>query len=322
MRKTKFIIAAAALLVAGTLSAQTLTDVNARLAEAAAAISAKDFATAIPLLEQVIDTGIDIEGAETTVGTAKQSLPLAIFQVGGQQFQGGNLDGALSSFSRAAELAELYGNVAVLNNARTWIGRTVLKQGADAFNSKDYTTAAAIFQKGYEGNPNDTTVAMNLAMSYIGMGDYAKGNEVYRAVMALGEQDSRFAEAAATASQKFAEDNIIRASQAALASDFAAAIAATDEIIATLPNDPLAHLTRLQAHNSLKDYAKMIEVGDAAIAAQTDDDARSNASFLIGAAYQNIENVAKAIEYYRGVVSGANLATARAQITELQKIAK
>ncbi|MDR2890687.1 MAG: hypothetical protein LBV18_03675 [Alistipes sp.] len=322
MKKMKFLIAAAALLVAGTASAQTLTEVNAQLAEAAAAIGAKDFAKAIPILETVIDTGIDIEGAENTVNTAKQTLPMALFQRGGQQFQAGSLDEALASFTTAAETAELYGNVAVLNNARKWIGNTVLKQGADAFNAKDYATSAAIFQKGYEGNPNDTTVALNLAMSYIGMGDFQKGNEVYLAVMALGEQDDRFAEAAAKAKENFVRDNLVRATEAAKAADFATTIAATDEIIAAIPDDALAHYTRLQALNSLKDYAKIIEIGDAAIAAQTADDVRSNTSFFVAAAYQNVENVAKAIEYYRQVVSGANVAAAKAQITELQKVAQ
>jgi tetratricopeptide (TPR) repeat protein len=322
MKKTKFVLAAAALLIAGTVSAQSLTDVNTKFGEAAAAMGAKDFNKAIPLFEQVIAEGMDIEGAESLVAGAKQNLPVAIFQTGGAAFQGGNLDQALAAFSRAADLAELYGNVQVLNNARTWIGRTVLKQGADAFNNKDYATAAAIFQKGYEGNPNDTDVAMNLAMSYIGMGDFAKGNEVYRAVMALGDQDSRFAEVAVKAKQRFSEDNIVRATEAAQASDYAGAVSITDEIIATLPDDALAHMTRLQAYNILKDYAKMIESGDAAIAAQTADEGRSLANFLVGAAYQNIENAAKAIEYYRQVTVGGNVAAAKAQITELQKVLK
>lgn len=322
MKKMKFLVAAAALLVAGTVSAQTLTDVNAKFAEAAAAMNAKNFTKAIPLFESVIDEGIDVEGAEGLVSGAKQNLPLAIFQTGGAAFQGGRLDEALDAFSRAAELSELYGNVQVLNNARTWIGRTVLKQGADAFNAKDYATAAAIFEKGYEGNPNDTTVAMNLAMSYVGMGDYEKGNEIYRAVMALESVDPRFTEASLQARAKFAEDNIIRASQAAQAADYAGAIAAADEIIAVIPADELAHMTRLQAYNSLKEYAKVIELGDAAIAAQTADESRSTANFLVGAAYQNIENAAKAIEYYRNVTAGGNVAAAKAQIVELQKVVK
>ncbi len=101
MKKMKFVLAAAAIFAAGMVSAQSLTDVNAKFAEAATAMNAKDYNTAIPLLEQVIDEGIDIEGAESFVGQAKQFLPMAIFQTGGAAFQGGRLDDALGAFSRA-----------------------------------------------------------------------------------------------------------------------------------------------------------------------------------------------------------------------------
>ncbi|MDR2912145.1 MAG: tetratricopeptide repeat protein [Alistipes sp.] len=322
MNRLKIALAAIAIVAAGTVAAQDLTSVNAKYAEAAAAIQAKNFAAAVPLFEQVISEGADIEGAEAMVTGAKQNLPVATYQMGGSAFQGGRLDEALASFTKAAEVAELYGNAAVLNNARTWIGRTVLRQGADAFNAKDYAAAAAIFQKGYEGNPNDTAVAMNLAMSYIGMGDYEKGNEIYRAVIALGGTDSRFAEAAAKASEQFTSDNLVRASEAAKAQDFDGAIAATDEIIASVPAAALAHLTRLQAYNSQKNYAKVIETGEAAAAAQTTDEDRSAVNFLVGAAYQNTEAYPAAIEAYRKVTAGPNAAAARAQITELQKVVK
>ncbi len=321
MKAIKIVLAAAALVFAANASAQDLTSVQGAFTEGAEALKAKNFNAAIPLFEQVISEGMDVEGAEGLVTEAKKALPTAIFQSGGQQFQGGNLDGALAAFSKAAELAELYGNAAVLNNARTWIGRTVLRQGADAFNAKDYATAAAIFQKGYDGNPNDTAVAMNLAMSYIGMDDYARGNEIYRRLIAMGDLDTRFAEAAAQAQAKFSEDNLARASLAAQAQDFAGAVAAADEILEVISTDAAANLFRLQALNNQKSYARVIEVGEAAVAAQTADEARSNAAYLVGAAYQNRENWAKAIEYYRMVTAGPNVASARAQVAELQKVA-
>ncbi len=319
MKNLKIALAAIAIFAAGAVSAQTVADVNAKFTEAADALKAKNFAVAVPLFESVIDEGLATDGAESLVEGAKKALPTAVFQYGGSQFQGGDLDGALASFSRAAELAELYGNAGVLNNARTWIGRTVLRQGADAFNAKDYAAAAAIFAKGYEGNPNDTAVATNLAMSYIGMGDYAKGNEVYKAIIALGGQDSRFAEAAAKAATQFSQDNVVRATEAAKAGDYAAAVAAANEVVAALPTDALANMTLLQAYNSMKNWNGVIAAGDAAVAAQTADDMRSNANYLVGAAYQNIQNYAKAIEYYRGVTTGPNAAAAKTQIAELQK---
>lgn len=322
MNKMKFVLAAAAIIACGSAFGQDLAGLTARYGEAAEAYMAKKFAVAVPVFEEVIAAGETTEGAEQLVADSKKYLPDAIYKMGGAAFMGGKLDDALTSFTKAAGLAEEYGNVAVLNNARMWIGRTVLKQGADAFNAKDYATAATIFQKGYDSNPTDTTVAMNLAMSYIGLGEYAKGNEIYRAVMALGSQNGRFAEAAAQAKTKFTEDNTYRAVEAAKAGKFDEAIAATDDIIAALPKEANAHLTRLQAYNSLKNYAKVAELGDSAATAQTTDEARSEIWFLVGSAFTNQSNWAKAMDAYRKVAVGPNVAAAKAKIAELQKVAQ
>jgi tetratricopeptide (TPR) repeat protein len=322
MNKLKIAFATAALVVAGSAYAQDLTAVNAKYAEAAEAVKAKNFAAAIPLFEQVISEGLDIEGAESIVAGAKQNLPVAIFQTGGAAFQGGKLDEALAAFTRAAEAAELHGNVQILNNARTWIGRTVLRQGADAFNAKDFATAAAIFQKGYDGNPNDMEVAKNLAMSYSGMKDFAKSAPIYKNIIALAESDSRFADAGAWARENWSLDALEKAGENAKAGDYQAAIDAADELLAVVPADPAINLTRLQAYNSMKNYARVTELGEAAAAAQTSDEARSDVWYLVGAAYQNMQNLPQAIAAYGKVTAGGNVAAAKTQITELQKVGK
>jgi tetratricopeptide (TPR) repeat protein len=310
MNKLKIALATTALAVAGTLSAQDLASVNAKYAEAAEAVKAKNFAAAIPLFEQVINEGLDIEGAQTMVDGAKQALPVAIFQTGGAAFQSGKLDEALAAFAKAAEMAELHGNIQVLNNARTWIGRTVMKQGADAFNAKDYATAAAIFQKGYDANPNDTDLGLNLARSYSGLKDFDKSTAIYKNIIALGEKDSRFAENAATARENWSLDALEKAGESAKAGNYQAAIAAADELLAVIPADPALSLTRLQAYNSMKNYARVAELGEAAAAAQTTDEARSDVWYLVGAAYQNQQNLPQAIAAYGKVTTGGNVAAA------------
>ncbi len=316
MNKIKIALAAIALVAAGSISAQ---DINAKYAEAAEAVKAKNFAVAVPLFEQVISEGLDTEGAETIVAGAKQALPQAIFMTGGAAMQAGKHDEALAAFTKAAELAELYGNVGVLNNARTWISRTVMAQGASAFNAKDYAAAAAIFQKGYDANPNDTALALNLAMSYSGLKDFDKSGAIYKNIIELGGRDSRFEADAAKAKENWSLDVLEKASESAKAGAFQAAIDATDELLAAIPTDAAASLTRLQAYNSMKNYAKVAELGDATAEAQTTDEARSGVYYLVGAAYQNQQNFAKAIEAYRKVTAGENVAAAKAQITELQK---
>jgi tetratricopeptide (TPR) repeat protein len=322
MKTLKIVLAAAFMFAAvGTLSAQSpLQNLGLKYEEAAAAMKAKDFNKAATLFEQVIDEGFDIEGAEGHVVGAKKYLPLAVFTQGGMAFQQGKLDEALAIFTRAADMAELYGEVGVLNNARTWIGRTVIAQGANAFNNKDFATAAAVFQKGYEANPNDMEVAMYLARSYSGLKDFDKSGEIYKNIIALEGRDARFDAAVAEAKENFKLDNLEKASALAQAGDYQGTIAATDAMLAVLPGEPAALMTRLQAYNSMKNYAKVIEFGDETAAAQTDGVQRSNANYLIGIAYNNTENAARAITYLGHVTEGANVAAAKAMIPELQKV--
>jgi tetratricopeptide (TPR) repeat protein len=322
MIKLKIALATTALAVASSLSAQDLTSINAKYAEAAEAVKARNHAAAVPLFEAVIAEGKDVEGAEAIVSGAKQTLPGVLFQMGGMAFQGGKLDEALANFTKAAEISELYGNLNVLANARTWIGRTVLRQGADAFNAKDYATAAAIFQKGYDGNPNDMEVATNLALSYSGLKDFAKSGAIYKRIIEMGAADSRFDEVAAKARENWSLDVLEDSNGKAQAGDYQAAVAATDELLAVIPNDAKISMTRLQAYNSLKNYARVVELGEATAAAQTDAEARSNVWYLVGAAYQNQQNLPKAIEAYGKVTTGDNVASAKAQTAELQKVGK
>ncbi len=322
MKKLKIVLAAAALFAAGTISAQDIAALNTKFTEGAAAVKAKNFAVAVPLFEQVISEGMDIEGAEAMVAGAKQALPQAIFLMGGAAFQGGRHDEALASFTKAAELAELYGNVAVLNNARNWVSRTVMAQGASAFNAKDYATAAAIFQKGYDANPGDSALGMNLAMSYSGLKEFDKSAAIYKHIIGLAAQDNRFAADAAKARENYSLDVLEKASESAKAGDYQAAIAATDELLAVMPEDAPANLTRLQAYNSLKNYAKVTELGESAATAQTTPEAVSDVWYLVGAAYQNMQNLPQAIVAYQKVTAGDNVAAAKAQIAELQKVGK
>ena len=76
---------------------------------------------------------------------------------------------------------------------------------------------------------------------------------------------------------------------------------------------------RLQTATNLKNYDAVIGFGEEAASTQPTELDKSNAYFLLGAAYQNKNDKAKAIEMYQKVTEGPNAATAKAQIAELSK---
>ncbi|MBP3534009.1 MAG: tetratricopeptide repeat protein, partial [Alistipes sp.] len=178
----KYVLMAAALLAFGLASAQTSNEIVTKYNEGAAAMQAKDFAKAAALLEQVVVEGMDSEDNTVLncVQTSKKYIPNCYYRLGGNAIKAGNYDEALANFSKSAEKAELYGDSQAKMKANAWVAKVYLVQGGEAFNNKDYATAAEVFAKGYAANPRNTEMALNLAMSYCESGEYEKGMEVYR----------------------------------------------------------------------------------------------------------------------------------------------
>ena len=307
----KLLVSVIALFGAVSLSAQ---DVTAIYNEAAAAFGAKNFTEAAAKFEQVIDQGMDNESAASMVATAKSTLPKCYFMLGGGALKTKNYDEALKNFEKSAELAELYGDMNQMAKSNGWVAKIYQIQGGDAFNNKDYVTASEIFAKGYAADPDNTGMALNLAMSYCEMamssGDmsqYEKGMEIYEAVAA--KTHPKYAEDAAKAKEDMAlyTNNMVAKMQAA------------NDLLAKNPQSALAQNVRLQAYANKKDYAKVIELGQAAADAQTDPADKSLMYYLLGAAYNAKEMKPQAIAAFKQVTDGPAAENAKAALAELSK---
>ncbi len=310
----KLFVSVVALLAAFTLSAQ---DITAIYNEAAAAYGAKDFTTAASKFEQVIDLGIDNEDAASMVATAKSTLPKCYFMLGGGAMRTKNYEAALENFTKSAELAELYGDMTQVAKSNGWVAKIYQVQGGDAFNGKDYATAAEIFAKGYAADPDNTSMALNLAMSYCEMGEYAKGMEIYEAIAA--KTHPKYAEDAAKAKEMMALYTNNKVAEMQGAGDYDGIIAMADAQLEKNPESALFQNVRLQAYANKKDYAKVIELGEAAAAAQTDEADKSLMYYLLGAAYNAREMKPQAIAAFKLVTAGAAAENAAAALAELSK---
>lgn len=310
----KLLVLAIVLLAAGSLSAQ---DVTAIYNEAGAAYNAKDFAGAAAKFEQVIEQGMDNEDAASQVATAKKTLPTCYFMMGGGAIRTKKYDEALKNFTKSAELAELYGDMSQMAKANGWVAKIYQIQGGEAFNNKDYATAASVFEKGYKADPDNTAMALNLAMSYCEMGEYEKGMDIYEAVAA--KTHPKYAEDAAKAKEMIAlyTNNKVATLQAA--NDFDGIIAMADVQLEKNPASALFQKVRLQAYASKKDFNKVIELGQAAADAQTDPEDKSLMYLTLGAAYNAKEMKPQAIAAFQKVTAGPAVESAKAALAELTK---
>lgn len=317
----KLILIISAVLAFGWASAQTASnEVVTKYNEAVTAIQAKDWAKALPLLEQVVNKGIDSEDNTVLncVQTAKKYIPTGYYMLGGRAIKTQNYDEALKNFAASAEKAELYGDTQAKNKANTWIAKVYQIKGGEAFNNKDYAAAAEVFAKGYEANPRNTDMALNLAMSYCEMGEYEKGMEIYNNICALPATE-RYAAAIAKANEMKALYTNNEVAKLQGAGDNDAIIALAEKMLAAEPASALAEKIRLQAYNNKKDYAKVIELGENAAAAQTNDDDRSDVYFILGAAYNAKEMKEQAIATLKKVTVGNSVEAAKKALADLTK---
>lgn len=317
----KLFISALALFAAFSISAQDLSVVYN---QAVTAFNGRDYATAAQGFETLIDQGMDSEDVDVQgwVSTAKSNLPRCYFMMGGMAAQQKDLDKALTNFIKSAELAELYGNFQQSVQSKGWVANIYRVKGGEAFNNKDYATAAEVFSKGYEYDPLNTEMALNLAMSYseLALANkdlelYRKGMEVYENIAAL--DNPKFAEDVAKAKEMIGiyTNNMVAVMQQAGNND--AVIAMADEMLAANPSNALAQKIRLQALFSKKDYAGVIASAEAAASAQQNEEDRTDMYFILGAAYNAQAKAPQAIEALGKVTAGSNVAAAKDTIAKL-----
>ena len=319
----KLFVTICALFAVGFASAQS--EVIAKFNEGATAIQNKNYAAAISLFETVIDKGMDSEDSKVLncVATAKKYLPVCYQGVGISAASQKNYPKAIEYLTKAADVAELYGNTTAKAKANTILAKVYQVQGGEAFNAKDYATAAAVFEKGYAANPRNTDMALNLATSYCELGKYDEGMAIYDKICKMPADKYADAIAKATANKALYTNNKVASMQQA--GDFDGVIAMADKLAATTP--ALAEKIRIEAYNGKKDYNKVIALGESAAAAQTTEEDKSSIYFLVGAAHnakynasgnKDVASREKAILALKKVTAGPSVEAAKAALAGLE----
>ena len=307
------------------IAASAQSEVIAKFNEGAKAVQAKNYASAITLFEQVIDKGMDSEDNTVLncVATAKKYLPVCYQGVGLSAASQKNYAKAIDYLTKAADTAELYGNTQAKQKANMILAKVYQVQGGEAFNAKDYATAASVFEKGYKANPRNAEMALNLATSYCELGKYDEGMAIYDKICKMPAEKYADAIAKAQANKTLYTNNKVASMQQA--GDFDGVIAMADKLVAS--NPALAEKIRIEAYNGKKDFAKVIALGNSAADVQTNEEDKSAIYFLVAAAYNEKYNasnntdktaMAKAVEYFQKVTAGANVEAAKAALADLK----
>ena len=322
MKHIKFLAAgAAAMFVVFSASAQTAAEVIEKYNQAAKLVNEqKNYAAAAPLFEQVISEGTQV-GADvaTEVATSKKLLPQMYYRTGASLASQGKFNEALAQFSKAQSKAREYKDLVWEKRSQDMIINVYLKQGGDLFNAKKYAESVPFFEKAYSIDNNNVNSAFNLATAYVESGKKAEGFAIYEKMIAQGKSNPRYQDAANQAQDKMESYQNIEAMEAYNAKNYTQAIALADALIKDNPQNASAQLIVMRSLNNLKRFDDVISRGPAAAAAQPSADNKSEIYFLMGVAYDNKKDSAKAIENFKKVTSGTYAAQAKTQVEELSK---
>ena len=309
----RLIMTVVALMGATTLFAQT--DVVATFQQGVANAKAQNYNEAIVQFQEIIDASWDIEepdaNQQKAIVGSKKFIVTCYNKMGIAAYNAKNYEEAIANFSEAANLAELYEDVAAMNKNRAYVGQMYQAQGADAFNSEDYATAIAVFSKGYEADPRNTEMALNLAESYFKSDMYQDGMKICTKIAAMNPD--KFAEAIASAQSKMDMYTNNEVAKLQIAKDYDGIIALATE----LEDGAIAAKITMQAYYGKRDFNKMIEYSESALAAQTTDEGRSDIYYLLGVAYNEKEQFDQAVAAMKKVTAGNNVANAQSVITAL-----
>ena len=322
MKIKSLVIALAAVLVSATALAQDpVIEATKMYNEFVVLFKAKNYAEALPILEKTIQAAMDADAMDL-VEKAQKLVPTCYFQTGLAQMKSGDTDGALANLNKANEVALLYNNAGVARNAKSAISQVYRVKGANAFNNKDYATAVVDFAKGYEVNPQDTKLALNLAMSYCELKDFENGVKVYTDIIALEKRHSRFAEPAAEAKQALSNYLLVKAQEENTAGNKEAAYATLETLINADPANAENQMHRLQMAAANEDWDNVIAWSELAAAIQATPEAQSDVYYLLAVALDSKNDNAAAVEAYKQVVAGDKLEPATKRAKELQDFIK
>ena len=317
MRKLKLTLVVIASMFVFTANAQTVQEVQAKFKEAATLFNEKKFVEAIPLFEEVISMGDMAEGDVTDiVSKAQKSIYVANLNTGLQNARSGNFTEAIEFFKSAGNSTT---NMLEKNKANNMITACYTNLTKKEMKAGNIGAAAIIADKRFTENPRDVKVGTLAAHCYANSGNIARSLEIYDTIIKLGETSPRYANDAKAAKDAAGKDMLSIAIDNIKAKDYVNALNNLNLASKYSENNPTIEMARIQVYNTTKEYAKVVEYGPKAVAAQVSADNKSNAAFFVAIAYQELAQKAKAIEFYKQVTTGANAETAKKLVAQLSK---
>jgi len=316
MKRFTLIVAAMFAVSVCSVCAQSHDEAVAKFKEATEKAQAKQFAEAAADCEAALAIATQLEGEEELIAAINQQLPTLYLYQGVTAIKAKDYTTCFAALTKAKEVAKNNGVMNIYKQASRYLSMAYQTQGADAFNAKDYTKALEAFEKGYAEDPSNVKLANLTAKSYAELGKINEAAAIWNKTIETYSGNEKYAQEVAAAKADLDQYLLIEGSKLAKANDLEGIVTLADGVGV---NSPGVQFLSVQVANTLKKYDTVIARADKAASIQVKPEDKSAIYLMLGVAYQNKGNNAKAIEALKKVTAGDAVSQAKAIIAELSK---
>ena len=312
MMKKLILVLATALLSAGIMSAQDLAQATELYNNGANALTTGDKKSALEYFQKAYEMGKAIgDEAEELVKNCKQAIPTVMLSIAKELSNNQEYDKALEQIQAAITVAKDFAVSEVEEEATSLLPQIELMKDMDAandaFNAKDLTGAAALYNKVLEADPSNGPASIRLVQCLANAGKIDEAKAALATAEANGQGEN---------AKKVIGGALLKVAASDLKEKkFAEALANAVQVNDYTENAQ-AFLVAGQASQQLKKNADAIKYFEQYLEAAPNAKNANAITFTLGALYQGANNKTKALENYKKVVNDPKLGVQAKQMID------
>jgi len=297
-----------AVLCCGLLPAQDINEAIELYNSGLKAYQDKDYAGAIAGIEKAHTIAAAIADADeaATVRTNCEAVIPTLYLAQGRDYAANRqTTEAEATLQKAIDLAALYNNDAVREEALALYPALYTAAGASNFNEKQYAEAIANFKKVLEYDPDNSTAQLRIGQAYLQLKDNGTAEKELVAAKTLADKvgNAKDADAAAKQLGRLYFTSAVAMQQAKQWKD--AVRNATQAVEYDPANTQAQKLLGIAAVET-KDWTTAVAALEIALAADPAAKDKTTTIYRLATACEGAGNKAKACDYYKQLTADAN----------------
>lgn len=321
--KLRALVLIGGILMAGSLSAQTLTEVINEFNEGVAKVNSQEYESSLEHFNQVLTLAEAVGDSATDMKIkAQEQIPLAYYRQATLFLKRRQFDNAIPNLEKTIELSEKYNNNEDSRQKATrYLMQSYMVEGQQNLKNESYDNAIDLFNKALQINPDLYQAHQGKGMVYLSQDETEKMMEEFNlakqgaAASGKPEDVDEINGVIDAYYNKFIMEEMEMVDPEEL--DYTYVIEACEKALAANPGNPRAlyHMALIQ--NKATEYDSAIDYALRALESETESVWLSAINFELGSAYQNTEEYDKACEALQNVVEEPFLARAERRMESL-----